>query len=487
MVSVYMDKSKDTLLLQAARNGDIRKLRRALRAGANINASNFDSEKTALHLAAQAGHPKVVKRLLSVEGIKKDARDVFKATPLHAASAEGHDDIVKMLLNAGANPNVDDLYGTTPLHEAALGNHTAVVKRLLKAPGIRLNPVCHKLRMPNYPGGYHQFYFSGTPLHVAAKRDNPQIVRLLLNAGANPNSKTRRHETALHMAAKIGNPEIAADLLHAGADVNARSNVYHQTPLHCAANVRSNVRRGDKSIIETLLKAGARPNLQSQNIGTPLHLAARTGQNEKVKMLLEGGATINASRRPAMHSSGPFIGYSPLHDAAERGHLSTVRTLIEAGANMHKTTNNSRTPLHLASGEGHKNVVGALLESGARPNLKNAHGYLPLHRWVTKHLTWNPDSNEFARYPNDSQDTDAYREIRDKLVTRYPDSLTARTLHVPSWRPIWTPAQKNVELARTQLQREVLACGSALRRKGLPRNLVSRVLKARDPKRQRRD
>ena len=107
-------------------------------------------------------------------------------------------------------------------------------------------------------------------------------------------------------------------------------------------------------------------------VDNPLLDAARRGEVEVVRSLLDGGADVNAARGD---------GLTALHAAAERGHLDVAKLLISAGAELDAGTRIGRyTPLHLAGRGGHGRVVGALVEAGADVNATTSNtGVTPVH------------------------------------------------------------------------------------------------------------
>lgn len=118
-------------------------------------------------------------------------------------------------------------------------------------------------------------------------------------------------------------------------------------------------KRGDVEAVRSLLDGGADPNAAQGDGLTALHLAAQEGHIEIVGLLIGAGAEVEAKTR---------IGdYTPLHLASGGGHASVARSLLEAGADPGAmTTTTGVTPLHLAArARGGEGVVRALLEHGA--------------------------------------------------------------------------------------------------------------------------
>ena len=127
-----------------------------------------------------------------------------------------------------------------------------------------------------------------TPLHLAAgNTQEPEIINILMNAGANLEAKSSEGFTPLHIAAAHNtNPTITKAFLDAGANLEAKAEL-GLTPLHSAATYNTN-----HQIIETLLDAGAQINPKIVLIGwTPLHAAAAYNGNPKIIItLLDNGA-----------------------------------------------------------------------------------------------------------------------------------------------------------------------------------------------------
>ncbi|CAO1361983.1 unnamed protein product [Diamesa serratosioi] len=101
---------------------------------------------------------------------------------------------------------------------------------------------------------------------------------------------------------------------------------------------------------------------------TPLHIAAKKGDSESIRKLLDQGINPNTS---------DFAGWTPLHEAANHGHYNVAVILVKAGANVNAQAMDDVTPLHDACLVGQLKMVKMLLEKGADPQLKNKKGKTP--------------------------------------------------------------------------------------------------------------
>ena len=131
------------------------------------------------------------------------------------------------------------------------------------------------------------------------------------------------------------------------------------------------------SIIASLVFAGCTP---------ALHKAAREGDADRVRKLLDAGADVNgrnSSKAVKLLSGGTPLQWTSLHYAAYYGHLEIAEILISRGADLDADDPYYSTPLYLAVEEGHPEVVEFLISKGAKVNVKSSSsGYTPLHRAV---------------------------------------------------------------------------------------------------------
>jgi len=185
-----------TLLMYAARTGDLNAVKFLLAAGANVNARDDDGN-TALYYAVDNDYPHVVRILLSA-GANPDT-ETRRSSVLYIAAANGHLAAVKELVRAGADVDKAD-NGWTPLYIASVWGHTDIVKELLAAGADT---------------EIKEGYMDSTVLMAAAENGHSDTVKALLAAGANANAKDKDGMTAL---GRTENPKIIALLREAGAE-----------------------------------------------------------------------------------------------------------------------------------------------------------------------------------------------------------------------------------------------------------------------------
>jgi ankyrin repeat protein len=304
----------------AIRNNDIARLTALVRDGADVNAKDRHGE-TPLMYAASAGSLDAMKFLLS-HGAEVNAQNQFGSTALiwsatdlekvrlliaHganpnlatkrgrtalliAALSDQSEAIVRLLLEKGADAKAMDAFKTTTLRAAAMGNDTASMRLLIDA-GVDVNA-------GDLPGL--------TPLMMAAGwNGNLTAVELLLRKGAKVNalsapvmglpSKNGPSEfgklTALLMSAPFGPPDLIRALLDAGADVNARD-VRGMTPLMLAIATD----RPDKAVIRMLLDHGADPQIKNNKGETAADWARREASRPGLDLLkISGNEAMEAA------------------------------------------------------------------------------------------------------------------------------------------------------------------------------------------------
>ncbi|XP_049691669.2 E3 ubiquitin-protein ligase MIB1 isoform X1 [Helicoverpa armigera] len=249
------------------------------------------------------------------------------------------------------------------------------------------------------------FYGGHTALQAAAQNGHVEVIRALVEAGADVDAEDRDGDRAAHHAAFGDEPAALRALAGAGADLSAR-NRRRQTPLHIAVN------KGHLGVVRTLLQLAVHPSLQDSEGDTPLHDAISKKRDDMLTLLLEHGADMtltnnngfNALHHAALRGNPsamkimlgklprPWIvddakddGYTALHLAALNNHAEVAELLVRGGARPDLQNANLQTALHLAVERQHTQIVRLLVAHGANLNICDKDGDTPLHEALRHH------------------------------------------------------------------------------------------------------
>lgn len=367
------------LIIAVGRNHDST-VKLLLQAGAYTGINSMD--RTLLHVAASKGD-EVVGTLLKA-GLKS-TRDSEGRTPLHYAA---HSDrcTSKMIECFKSDLESYNIHGDTPLLTAVNRRSIASVRALLAAGA---NPEAF-----NNQGicALGMALFVGCEEIIDALREagatqttilNPSPLSCLIVAGHEGlfkktlfenrhlvNHQNARGSTSLHTAAQYRRPQMVRSLLEAGADPSLRT-CLGNTPLNKALYHR------DYETVDALIAPlSSREAFQKLGLDIhqpihrdggqlPLFEAATTGHTKLIRILLSfPDIDVNA------YSTFTFEGFttrgSALHAAALKGNVENLNLLIQAGANLHAVTENGYTPLSLAVLAHRKEIVQSLLAAGAK-------------------------------------------------------------------------------------------------------------------------
>lgn len=280
---------------------------------------------------------------------------------LHAAlTTQTGAKLVALLLDRGADPSQEDALGRTALHAAIdfqRDDEIRVLREpvepdLMAAAGMGEASLAADLIAADPPFVSETQADGTTALFYAVLADATEIVRMLLDAGADPSPKSTRHWaclTPLHLAIMRRNEAAVDALLSGGADPDVCGNTdrYQPTPLHVAA------RWGGPSFVKRLLAHGADPYAGGPvggdvDLGV-LRWVAYAGQADVLSLLVDAGLDVRDARCGAV-----------THLAASRGKTDLVRTLLDLGVDPSQLDGEGKTALDRAEDQGQEETAAVL-------------------------------------------------------------------------------------------------------------------------------
>jgi ankyrin repeat protein len=327
----------ETPLMTAARTGSVATLNALITHGAEVNARERQQQQTALMWAVAAGHPAAV-RLLLERGAEVRARTVRGDTPLTFAARDGDLESARLLLEAGADMNEAAADGLVPLIVATVRGHTTLARFFLDH-GANPNHQGPGYTALHWAAGVWETELTG-PRGIATDRDKEwraldgavegklDLVKALLAHGADPNPAMTKPPprvgftvgslnlvgaTPFVVAASSGDAALMRVLVEAGANPGLTTKE-GTTALMAAAGVSRRAVESsvtEKSAIEAALVAlehGNDINASNDAGDTALHGAAAMRWNALVKLLAEKGAALDVrnkrGRTPLANASG---------------------------------------------------------------------------------------------------------------------------------------------------------------------------------------
>ncbi|KAL9036692.1 MAG: hypothetical protein Q9180_004151 [Flavoplaca navasiana] len=341
--SNILDKERKELLFIAVANGDEAMVKLLL---VDEAACNFrDKEgRTPLMIAVSNGDEALVKLLL-VDEAACNIRDKEGRTPLMIAVSNGDEALVKLLLVNEAACNIRDKEGRTPLMIAVSNGDEALVKLLLFNKGT-LNP-------PDKIGRALVDLLLGDPVVLGHGEDSPldissengyEAFRLLIANEAD--LKIASAHGLLGIAAKSGFEAFVKLLLEHGADPNTRE-LLGDSPMWIAA------KNGRAGVMKLLIEYGA---VTDELREVPLYDAISAGYEGVVELLL-------ASEAGSAYRSQDLTGF--LNVAARKAHGGIFKLLLDHIAGLDSQDGSRNTALTYAASAGHEAVVELLLSSAA--------------------------------------------------------------------------------------------------------------------------
>jgi ankyrin repeat protein len=419
-----------TALHWAVYNDDLAMADLLIKAGAKVDAANREGA-TPLAMASLFGSTKMVDRLLTAGANAKQLAPNGETMVMFAAR-NGNPEIIKLLVKAGADVNAKEkLRQTTALMWAAEQRHPEAVKALLE---LGADPAAKS-------GG------AGLPRNYMAQRVNTRTVELAAERYKRAIAAGRTYEEQLAVEQKegrdlggqrgLGTP-LGPDGKPLPADQAARDRAsLDRTRAESGAAAPDDARNtagggGQNAAVAPAGRGAGRVGQNGQTVGGR-QAGARAG----------GAAATDAAQQAQETDDSEVIvaglvgtgggGLTPLIFAAREGDTESAKALIDAGADVNQTSNYGWTPLLTAVNNRHFKLAQMLVERGADPNVANKGAWTPLY------LATDIRNIEGGDYPVPKPDMDSLEFIKFLLDhkadanARVKDNTLTRTIFTMQW------------------------------------------------------
>ena len=413
-----------TALHWAVYRDDAELLDMLIRAGADVKAANSEGV-TPLSMAALFGNAAMIDRLIKA-GADAKQRGPNGETMVMLAARNGDPQAVTVLLEAGADVNASEpIRGTTALMWAVEQKHPEAVKVLLAAGA---DPTAKS-------GG------AGLPRNYMAPRLNQRAVLLAQDRRRRAAAAGITYEEQLTLDQKTG-AEIGGQR-GLGQALDANGNPIPATPGRQGGAARS-----ARAAATGAAGAGSpQPAPAAGRAGG----ACRSARGRAGQAMAErprprrraGGGSRAAASKPTRDDDNEVVvaglvgsgggGLTPLVFAAREGDIESAKLLLDAGAPVNETTEYGWTPLLTAVNNRNYQLASFLLDRGADPNIANKGGWTPLY------IATDNRNIEGGDYPVPKGDMD-HLEIIQKLLEKganpngkIKENTLTRTIFTMQW------------------------------------------------------
>lgn len=288
-----------------------------------------------------------------------------KIHAIHIAATFHHSDILT-LTSSQENVNLSTSFNEVPLYLALsmersrilyLSSQSGKEKTFIETVKclIKMGAEVSKCSFPEQKPGL---------IALACSKNNTQVVRILLENGAQVHEETKYALAGLHFASMRGNIDLVHLLLSKGVDVNV-----HGPPKQRLTALFYATKYGHYPVVDILLSKGAKEDLQVSGWNSPLFIACRQGHENIVKLLLNYSKDVlkDSDIAPSLHA------------AIENGNDAIVELLLQNGAEANaKETLSKEYPLNMAATHGNVKIIKLLLDRRADVDIETKTGCTPL-------------------------------------------------------------------------------------------------------------
>lgn len=347
-----------------------------------LQAQNTDGQ-TALHLACRRGSVELVEAILEHKEVNVDVLDKDGDPPLVFALAAGSPDCVHALIKRHANvrSRLREGLGPSVAHVCAYHGQPDCMRELLLA-GADPNAVDDE---------------GDSVLHRAVSKKFTDCALVILEYGGCKSMSilNSKHLTPLHLCVMTWNSTVVKRWVELASAEEIAEAIDIQSPEGTALCMAATLKRGHgpegRELVRILLAAGADPMAQDiQHAQTALHTAAMANDVELVRIILEAGVDVNIRS---------VQNVMPLHVALARGANPCVELLLSAGADYNMQDDDGDNAFHIAADtakmirENLGWVIVMLRYPDAAVNVRNHSGkalcdfldYLP-REWISEDL-----------------------------------------------------------------------------------------------------
>ncbi|XP_015788937.1 uncharacterized protein LOC107365878 isoform X2 [Tetranychus urticae] len=343
-------------IMFAVKSSRIDVIEKMIKYGFHVNIQAQDG-LTALHLAAQSGKDELIRILLTAKADPMIPGGAKKEYPIHILirKVKGpNSGPISSLLKACPEEMrlATDLEGYIPLLYAVEMQNTGLVRELLSVkPKLQLDVKRKK--------------FGDTAVHIATRKRDIEMFRVLLEYGANVNAQNRDGQTPLHLVACDSEDNWIKFLQSHSADSNI-CDAQDRTPLFLI--VEKGLARRVDYMIE---KFGASINCRPMDGKTLVHAAVKSKTVELPLSFIKKGIAIKTPDRN---------GSRVIHTAADYGHVDLIKNLLSRGEDVDAQNNDGYTPLHVAAKSGRDDIAEILIANRASVDIVASNGSeTPLH------------------------------------------------------------------------------------------------------------